>query len=121
MRVSTAVTPVGAMSIAGESFNIINNIIPVLVIIIGVSDAVHLVSHRPRGARDRTAALLDAAREVAAPCAITTWTTGLALLSFATSFAAGLLLAGGMIGVPAMSGTSPHLISMMDIRASGAR
>lgn len=41
--VSVAVL-MGGMQLAGESLNIINNIIPVLIIVIGISDSVHFVN-----------------------------------------------------------------------------
>ena len=60
-----------------------------LVLVTGVCDAVHLVSQtRPApdpGRRGRARALERAAREVEGPCVVTTLTTGVALLSFATS------------------------------------
>jgi predicted RND superfamily exporter protein len=63
-----------------------------LILIIGVCDSIHLLSQRPRAAEgrppdeaERREALLAAAREVSAPCALTTLTTSAALLSFATS------------------------------------
>jgi hydrophobe/amphiphile efflux-3 (HAE3) family protein len=39
----TAVVVVGGMAVAGEPFNILNNIIPTLLIIIGISDSIHLI------------------------------------------------------------------------------
>jgi len=61
-----------------------------LILIIGVCDSIHLLSQRPREApgansEARRKALLLAAREVSAPCALTTTTTSFALISFATS------------------------------------
>lgn len=39
----TAVVVVGGMAVGGEPFNILNNIIPTLLIIIGISDSIHLI------------------------------------------------------------------------------
>jgi len=63
-----------------------------LILIIGVCDSIHFLSERARavrrpasGAAPRGDALLRAAREVSAPCTITTLTTSAAFISFATS------------------------------------
>ena len=60
-----------------------------LVLVTGVCDAVHLVSQTRAAAgasrAERARALERAARDVEGPCFVTTLTTGVALLSFATS------------------------------------
>jgi predicted RND superfamily exporter protein len=60
-----------------------------LILVVGVCDAVHLLSQRgPPGSTGRAArrgALQRAAAEVSGPCLVTTLTTAVAFLSFATS------------------------------------
>lgn len=60
-----------------------------LILVTGICDAVHLVGQRSppsgSGRAERSRALVRAASRVAGPCAVTTWTTGAAFLSFATS------------------------------------
>ena len=64
-----------------------------LILIVGVCDSIHFLSQRPSrdptspegDAEQRRKSLLIAAREVAAPCLLTTATTAAAFLSFATS------------------------------------
>lgn len=58
-----------------------------LLLIVGVCDAVHLLARVAArdGAGASRAAVLGAARDVAAPCLLTTLTTAAAFLSFATS------------------------------------
>lgn len=62
-----------------------------LILIVGVCDAVHVLSRysvglrHPAGRPERAEAILGAAREVASPCLLTTLTTAGAFLSFVTS------------------------------------
>ena len=39
----SALMVIGCMAVAGETMNVVNNIIPPLLIIIGVSDSIHLI------------------------------------------------------------------------------
>ena len=65
-----------------------------LILVVGVCDAIHLLSRlaaeraagsRPEGRSARREALLTATRDIARPCLVTTLTTAGAFLSFATS------------------------------------
>jgi predicted RND superfamily exporter protein len=65
-----------------------------LILVVGVCDAIHLLSVYSAAmagrvgavsAKERSGALVEAARDVGAPCLITTLTTAVAFLSFVTS------------------------------------
>ncbi len=66
------------MSISGEPFNIINQILPILLIIIGMNDAVHIVSRYAEEVThsgDRLAAAKETFRSMAVACFLTSVTT----------------------------------------------
>lgn len=84
----TALIVVGAMGLFGEPMNILNNIIVPLLIIIGISDATHLVQRY----RDEVAALEDAheagqrtVRAIAVAVLLTSATTAVGLASLVVS------------------------------------
>ena len=64
----SAIMVIGAMALAGETMNVINNIIPPLLIIIGVSDSIHLIG-RYREELDHASSKMEAARNTAATAA----------------------------------------------------
>lgn len=84
----TAVFVVTAMAAVGEPFNIINQVVPTLIVVIGISDSIHIVSryqeelrtsvHR-RKAAARTLALMASA------CLLTSVTTAVGFGSLAVS------------------------------------
>jgi predicted RND superfamily exporter protein/signal transduction histidine kinase len=83
----------GFMGLMGWPKNAISETIPPLVLVIALSDAIHLLARYSQaraatGARtgsDRAATMLRAAREIARPCFVTSATTAIGLLSFTTS------------------------------------
>ncbi|GEM_PF-535009 len=92
----TALMTVGGMALAGEPFNVLNNIIPTLLIIIGISDSIHLIA-RYREELDREKASDDASedqrlfagratvRTMAMACLLTSVTTAVGLASLIVS------------------------------------
>ncbi len=85
----TAVMVVGTMALVGEPMNVLNNIIPTLLIIIGISDSIHLVARYreelQRGDGDKLPAVRRMVRTMAAACFLTSLTTAVGLASLATS------------------------------------
>jgi hypothetical protein len=82
--VMTVVQVVGAMAAVGEPFNILNNIIPLLLIIIGISDAIHLISRYAeelRAGESAVSAAVRTMRTMAVACFMTSITTA---VGFAT-------------------------------------
>ncbi len=84
----TALMVVGAMALVGEPFNVLNNIIPTLLIIIGISDSIHLIG-RYREELHRTDDKLIAGqrtvRAMAIACLLTSVTTAVGLASLIVS------------------------------------
>ncbi|MEM1417565.1 MAG: MMPL family transporter [Myxococcota bacterium] len=84
----TAVMTVGGMAAVGEPFNVLNNIIPTLLIIIGISDSVHLIG-RYREELHRGEGKLEATRTtvvyMAMACLLTSVTTAVGLASLVVS------------------------------------
>jgi len=86
----TALVVVGGMGLFGEPMNILNNIIVPLLIIIGISDAIHLVQryrdevHMDEGA-DRSEAGRRTVRAIAVACLLTSATTAAGLASLVVS------------------------------------
>lgn len=88
----TAALLVGGMAIAGEPMTILTNIVPPLLIIIGISDSIHLVGRfrdelRKRG--DRKAALVYTVRSMATACFLTSLTTAVGIASLVVSSTVG--------------------------------
>lgn len=84
----TAAAVVGGMGLVHEPMNILNNIIPPLLIIIGISDSIHLINRYreelPR-APDRTEAARRTVRSMAVACLLTSVTTAVGLGSLVVS------------------------------------
>ncbi len=69
---------VGVLGATGESVDIINNVLPVLVFVIGISDAIHLITRYRRelgGGRARLEALGISLRHLLLACLLTSVTT----------------------------------------------
>ena len=86
----TVVIVMGGMAVTGQSINALTNIIPVLLIIIGISDGIHLVGrYREEVARvgPERAAEADqrTVRTMAVACFLTSATTAIGLGSLAVS------------------------------------
>ncbi|MEM9069328.1 MAG: efflux RND transporter permease subunit [Myxococcota bacterium] len=84
----TALMVVGGMALWGEPMNILNNIIPTLLIIIGISDSIHLIG-RYREELLRTSEKNVAGRRtvhaMAVACLLTSVTTSVGLASLVVS------------------------------------
>ena len=103
----TAALLIGGMAWVGEPFNIMNQMLPTLLIIIGVSDSIHLISrfgeefHR---SGDRRVAARETVRTMLVACFLTSFTTSVGFASllisrtdilrrFGLAAAAGILIA----------------------------
>ena len=76
------------MAIVQEPFNIINQVVPTLMIVIGISDAIHLVSRyleELRGSEDRLGAAARTIHTMAAACFLTSFTTAIGFGSLVVS------------------------------------
>ena len=86
--VIAAVILVGGMAAADEPFNIINNIVPLLIIIIGISNTIHLVNRygeEIRAGRDKLPALHESVKRMAVACFLTSFTTAVGFASLIVS------------------------------------
>lgn len=86
--VQSAIMVVGAMAFVGEPFNIINNIVPMLVIIIGLSNGIHLITRyleEYRATGDRIQASRNAFEAMSVACFLTSFTTAIGFYSLALS------------------------------------
>ena len=86
----TAVVTVGGMGLVGEPMNILNNVIVPLLIIIGISDATHLIQRYRDEVHDdddpdRQAAGRRTVRAIAVACMLTSATTAVGLASLVVS------------------------------------
>lgn len=101
----SAVIIIGSMAFFGETLNVINNIIAPLLIIIGVSDSIHLIG-RYREELERTDDKLEAARatvrSMAVACFLTSITTAVGLASLVVSQTEMLQRFGVIAGVGVM-------------------
>lgn len=84
----TAVMVVGGMAVAHEPINALNNIIPVLLIIIGISDSIHLIGRyweETQRGKSKPQANESAVRSMAVACLLTSVTTAVGLASLVVS------------------------------------
>ena len=84
----TALIVVGAMAVVGEPMNILNNIIVPLLIIIGISDSIHLIGRYQEEVSktgDRAHAGQRTVRAMAVACLLTSLTTAVGLASLVVS------------------------------------
>ena len=101
----SATMVVGAMGLFREPINIINNIVPALVIIIGISNAIHVISRfreELRHGADRTVATQHTVRAMAVACFLTSFTTAVGFGSLLVSRTSllqrfGVTAAGGVL------------------------
>lgn len=104
VAVST-VALIGGMALFGETMNVINNILPALMVIIGVSEAIHVVGRYREEVR-RGLPKLDAVREtvrhMTLAAFLTTATTAVGLASLVTSDTAMLRRFGVVSGIGVM-------------------
>lgn len=98
-RLSGVVLPMGAVSLAiiwllaflavrGEPFNIITNALPTLLLIIGLSDGIHLLSRMAeeiRAGRPRAEAIRETVRHIGLACLLTSFTTAIGFAALIVS------------------------------------
>ncbi|MFT6396040.1 MAG: putative RND superfamily exporter protein [Bradymonadia bacterium] len=86
--VISAVILVGGMAAFGEPFNIINNIVPLLIIIIGISNTIHLVNRygeEIRAGHSKLDSLRESVKRMAVACFLTSFTTAIGFASLIVS------------------------------------
>lgn len=101
----SAVWLVGGMALVGEPFNVLNNILPLLVVIIGLSDSIHLLN-RYNEALGGGASGADASR-----AALRAMTFACFVTSFTTAIGLGSVIAAGIpiltaFGITAAAGVT---------------
>src|SRR5690606_2724398 len=108
----TALMTVGGMVVAGQTMNVINNIIPTLLIIIGMSCAVHIIDRYADMSR-RGVPPTEAARRTVRSLAIATFLTS---STTAAGFAANVFSQTQMLrafGVIAALGTMLSFVTAL--------
>lgn len=76
---------IGGLVAAGETFNLISNIVPILLLVIGVSNCVHIVAdygeQAPRAGGDRASAMRTVIRHMGWACLLSMLTTAIGFAS----------------------------------------
>lgn len=101
----TAVIVIGAMAMFGETMTVLNNIVPSLLIIIGISDSIHLIARYREElavASSKIEAARNTVRSMAVACFLTSATTAAGLASLATSQTEMLQRFGVIAGIGVM-------------------
>ncbi len=84
-----AIATFGIMELTNESLNIVNNIIPTLILVIGLSDTIHLIHRYHREVnvsnKDKKTAIIDTFVELFKACFITSFTTAIGFFSLLTA------------------------------------
>ncbi len=84
----SAIVLTGSMAAVGEPFNIINNIVPLLIIIIGISNTIHLINRygeEIRAGRTKLEGLTESVKRMAVACFLTSFTTAIGFASLIVS------------------------------------
>jgi hydrophobe/amphiphile efflux-3 (HAE3) family protein len=84
----TALWLLGGMALCREPLNVLNNMLPALVIIIGLNEAVHIIGRYTEECRsdaDKGRALSETVRAMGAACLTTTATSAVGLLALVVS------------------------------------
>ncbi|MBL4848165.1 MAG: MMPL family transporter [Planctomycetes bacterium] len=101
----------GFLAVSGQSIDIINNVIPILIFVIGISDAIHLLvryRHELEDGRPQREALRVTIRHLMTACFLTSFTTAAGfgslasaridiLKRFGLSAAVGVMIAYGVV------------------------
>lgn len=84
-----AIATFGIMELTNESLNIVNNIIPTLILVIGLSDTIHLIHRYHREVnvnnKDKKTAIIDTFVDLFKACFITSFTTAIGFFSLLTA------------------------------------
>lgn len=84
-----AVSTFGIMQIFGESINIVNNIIPTLILVIGLSDTIHLLQRYHTeiniNGLSKVEAIKITFKDMYIPCFLTSFTTAIGFFSLITA------------------------------------
>ena len=78
----------GFLAVSGQSIDIINNVIPILIFVIGISDAIHLLiryRHELDAGRPQREALRVTVRHLMTACFLTSFTTAVGFGSLASA------------------------------------
>lgn len=78
----------GVLAFSGQSFNLISNILPMLLLVLGISNSVHIISRYAEEAQetsDRRTAVERTMRHMAVACLLTFVTTAAGFLSLTTA------------------------------------
>jgi uncharacterized protein len=82
------VTTVAVMVLTDYPINIINNVLPMLVFVIGISDSIHMLTRQAEeieGGRSHGEAIIAMVRHTGVACLLTTGTTAVGFLSLTTA------------------------------------
>jgi hypothetical protein len=83
------IATVGVLAVGGQSFNLVSNILPLLLLIIGVSNSVHVVSRFIQECQtypdDRRKATRETMAHMAVACLLASLTTAIGFLSIAAA------------------------------------
>lgn len=108
----------GILTLLGQDLTMVNSMVPVMILVIGVADGIHMVqafATRVRGGEEQGSAVRSMFGEMALPCLLTTVTTALGFLAlrvaeitairdFGGNVAIGVVVAYGfnLVVIPAM-------------------
>src|SRR5690606_29152165 len=84
----STVALIGGMALFGEQLNVINNILPALMIIIGVGESIHVVNRYREelgGRRSKLEAVRETVRHMALASFLSTATTAVGMAALVTS------------------------------------
>lgn len=101
----SAIIVIGTMALTGEPMNVINNIVPPLLIIIGVTDSIHLIGRyheELEHSTDKIVAAKNTVRAMAVACFLTSITTAVGLASLVVSQTEMLQRFGVIAGIGVM-------------------
>jgi predicted RND superfamily exporter protein len=127
VAVATPVT-LALMALLGQSMTIVNSMVPTMLLILGVADAIHMIEawreHRAAGA-DRDAAGAAMLRDTALPCLLTIGTTAVGFASLQAAGIAAIRDFGGNVCLGVLvvyllnQALVPILLRAFDLPAAG--
>lgn len=116
----TLAMTMGGMALAGEPINLLTNVIPPLLVTIGLSDSVHLVLRyreelRARADDDRMAAASRTLRAMWKPCFVTSFTTA---IGFGALVVQGTPILARFGGLAALATMLSYVVTVLFVPAS---